>query len=53
MRSEPMQIFSARIGEQEASLQLTRISALFEGMLPAGLASQARQHNRTKQTVRS
>lgn len=53
MRSELMQVFSARIGEQEASLQLTRISALFEGMLPAGLTSQARQHNRTQQTVRT
>jgi hypothetical protein len=51
MRSELMQVFSARIGEREALLQLTRISALFEGLLPAGLISQHRPRTRTEQTA--
>lgn len=38
MRSELMRVFSARFGEREARLQLAKISALFEGLLPAGLA---------------
>ncbi|MES2402045.1 MAG: hypothetical protein V4573_18790 [Pseudomonadota bacterium] len=53
MRSELMWVFSARFGEREATLQLARISALFEGLLPAGLAAHHIHRHRVEHTART
>lgn len=52
MRSELMRVFSARFGEREASLQLARISALFDGLLPAGLEMHRLHRNKAEPAPR-
>ncbi len=53
MRSELMRVCSARFGEREASLQLAKISALFEGLLPAGLAMHHTFRNKAEPATRT